>query len=98
MKRHYPGAVYELTAENMNGLIEQLEEHKERARKLSESRNRQEDRARLAMEQLAKAEGVLTDLASWSLDVFVFNKLSINGRDNGILQAREYFYEKLGAE
>jgi hypothetical protein len=87
MKRHFKGATYDLTQENMNHLIEQLEETRERASKLSESRNYWADRTRLAMKQLAEAESLINELCHWSLDDYSDNDID--------LSTREYFYNKL---
>lgn len=63
MKRHYPGATYDLTQENLQGLIEQLETANVRRSILSGRIDHVKLRTEAMALHLAKAEAVLAEIA-----------------------------------
>lgn len=92
MKKHFTGATYELTQENMNHLIAQLEKANERIKSLLDSlRTKGSELAAIRMGR-AKAERALAEIALFGRED-ILNSFDYQGDG---YTARNYFDDVYG--
>lgn len=94
MKKHFTGATYELTQENMNHLITQLEETQARVKRLYDKLCTKDGELTAMRMGRAKAERVLAEIASFG-DADIINSLDYQG---DAFTARNYFDDVYGSD
>ena len=99
MKRHHTGAVYDIdtlekTQEVVNGLIEQLEQERERSKRNREIYETEKESYKRVLAQLVQAENTLADISAFSYP----DMLDDHDYQGDAYQARAYFTEQYGPD
>lgn len=92
MNQHFIGATYDLTQDNMNKLISELEYNLERKKQLAAKLVRQQERIDRVVTQLARAEGVLASVAMFGNE----DLLDDHDYQGSGHEARDYFDSAYG--
>lgn len=94
MKKHFTGATYELTQENMNHLITQLEESNKRIKSLYDKLRTKDSELVAARIGRAKGEQVLAQIALFGRED-ILNSFDYQGDG---FTARNYFDDVYGSD
>lgn len=94
MKKHFAGATYDLTQENMNHLIAQLEETQARVKRLYDKLRTKDSELTAMRMGRAKAERVLAEIASFG-NADIINSFDYQG---DAFTARNYFDDVYGSD